>query len=96
MTPEKVFSAGAPADRPQGGSRFMVDPTTGALIVSPELDLKIRKAILREVRRMKLRLYYSLACLYLHKFALESQSALLRVERYLGSYFSDLRRSGHE
>jgi hypothetical protein len=53
---KKLFGRGAAADRSQAGSPFVFDPTTGALIVSPDLDLKIRKAIMGEAGRSTHRL----------------------------------------
>src|ERR1700755_863410 len=50
----------------------------GALEISPDLDLKIRKALQRQVRRMKFRLYLSLLRLYFTKFALQIRGAILR------------------
>jgi hypothetical protein len=94
-TSEKIFVASAAANRDQSGSRFVFDPTTGALIVSPDLDLKICNAFTREVCRMKLRLYRGLAGLYLSKFALQSKDAVLCIARKFERYLLDLGRDGH-
>ena len=37
--------------------RFVIDPTAGALEATGEFRLEARKALIREVRRVKLRLY---------------------------------------
>ena len=94
-TSEKIFVASAAANRDQSGSRFVFDPTTGALIVSPDLDLKICNAFTGEVCRMKLRLYRDLAGLYLSKFALQSKGAVLCIARKFERYLLDLGRDGH-
>jgi hypothetical protein len=94
-TSEKIFVASAAANRDQSGSRFVFDPTTGALIVSPDLYLKICNAFTREVCRMKLRLYRDLAGLYLSKFTLQSKGAVLCIARKFERYLLDLGRDGH-
>jgi hypothetical protein len=40
--------------------RFVIDPTAGALEATGEFRLKARKALIREVRRIKLRLYWTI------------------------------------
>ena len=79
VTPEKVVSVGAAPDRNQGRFRFTFDPATGALVVSPDLDMKIRQAILGEARRVKYRLYLSLPLLHLEKLWLECASLSLKA-----------------
>jgi len=95
VTSEKIFVASAAANRDKSGSRFVFDPTTGALIVSPDLDLKICNAFAREVCRMKLRLYRDLAGFYLSKFALQSKGAVLCIARKFERYLLDLGRDRH-
>ena len=52
---ENVLSGGA-GDRIEAGSRGFIDPTSGALEMSVDLRLEPRKALSREVRRIKTRL----------------------------------------
>ena len=54
----------------------MLDPATGTLVIAPELDLKIRKAISREIGRIKLRLFF-------RKLLLQAEYLFLKA-RYLG------------
>jgi hypothetical protein len=79
---EKVFANGA-GDWFQGGSRLVSNPTTGTLEITPDLRMKARKAIMAEVRRMKVRLYLNCARLYLRKFLLSCKSTRLNVVGYL-------------
>ena len=57
----------------------MIDPATGALQLTPAYRDKCAKALMREVRRMKLRLYFTFARLYLQKFMLECRSAAVGI-----------------
>jgi hypothetical protein len=91
---EKVFVVGAWSGR-QGRSGLIANPTTGALEVSDDLRLKARKAIMAEVRRMKVRLYLNCARLYLRKFLLSCKSARLNVVCYLDRYLLDVIRRSH-
>jgi hypothetical protein len=54
---KEIFLPRSSAHRAQSRTRFAFDPTTGALIVDPDLDLKIRKALLGEARSITRRLY---------------------------------------
>jgi hypothetical protein len=76
---ENIQASGATTDRPQAGHRFAVNPATGTLEIAPAYRDKAAKALIREVRRMKLRLYLTFARLYLQKFVLECRSATARV-----------------
>jgi len=60
-------------------SAFVKDPTTGALIVNPDFDLKIRKSLAREVSRLKFGLYVRFAGLYLSRLALQARLAMTRL-----------------
>jgi len=51
-TAAKEIVLGIAGNRRQVRSRFVFDPATGALIVSPELDFKIRKSLRRAARRI--------------------------------------------
>ncbi len=63
----------------------MIDPATGALQIRPEYRDKAAKALMRDVRRMKLRLKLQLLRLYFRKFALDLRSAILVGESYFVS-----------
>jgi len=79
---EKVFVIGA-RNGLQRRSGIFLNPATGALEITPGLRLKARKALLREARRMNLRLKLRLADLYIRKFLLGIQSARVKVVGYL-------------
>ena len=68
-------------------SGFLLDPATGALVVSPNLDLKIRKALMREVRRMRYALYFLQARLYLEALWLKGSRAVLKIRSNCSGYF---------
>src|ERR1039458_6011395 len=91
VAPEKVLIGSSPAYGLKARSSFVFDPATGALIVDPDLDLKIRKAIMGEVRRIKYRLYFKFTRLYLEKFWLDRTSANLKIVGNLTSYSRDCR-----
>jgi hypothetical protein len=64
-------------------SRFIENPATGALEISPDAWLEIDHALKRSVRRLKFRLYGRLLALYLVKARLHCLSAALHLQRYL-------------
>jgi hypothetical protein len=96
MTPEKIFPTGSAADGRKNRLRFVFDPATGALIVSPDLDLKIRKAIMGEARRLTYRLYFLQARLYPELLWLKCRRMTLQARRYFFGYFQNLRPDRHQ
>ena len=86
---KKVLGVSA-RNREHRGSRFMVNPTTGTLEVSIDLRLKARKALEREVRRMRYGLYLTLTRLYVLKLWLECSGACLKFVNNFGSYLHNL------
>jgi hypothetical protein len=54
-------------------------PTPVALVIDPDLDLKIRKALLREVRRFRVVIYLRQARLNLFAVALVSRKLRLKI-----------------
>ena len=80
----------ATPDRTEACGRFVFNPATGALEIAPAYRDKAAKALMRELRRMKLRLYFIFARLYCLKFALQSRSAVLRLLRKAARDFSYL------
>jgi hypothetical protein len=64
----------------------------GALEISPDLRHKARKALLREVRCMKLLLYFESARVQFLKFGLQTASAGVHLIRELVRYFQKLGR----
>lgn len=86
---------GPAAYRPKGGARFVVNPTTGALEITPEYRDKAAKALMREVRRMKFRLKLRLLGFYFRQFALDVRSAILTAEGYILCNFNKLRLLVH-
>ena len=83
------MSCAAP-DRTEACGRFVFDPATRALEIAPAYRDKAAKAVMRELRRTKLRPYFMFARLYGHKFALQSRSAVLRLLRKAVRDFSYL------
>jgi len=74
-----------PTLHPRSG--FLLDPATGALVVSPNLDRKIRKALMREVRRMRYALYLLKARLYLETLWLKGARAVLQMRDHCARHF---------
>src|SRR5438132_636450 len=68
---------------PKGRSAFMCDPATGTLIVRPEADIVIRKALRRAARRIALRLLLRKPLLDFERLLLEVRYASLRFRCYL-------------
>ena len=66
---------------------FILDPATGALVLRPDLESVVEKALRRAARRLALRLYLSLVPLYFLKLRLECRSALLRLQRQALRFF---------
>jgi hypothetical protein len=64
-------------------SNFFLNPTTGTLEVRPDARLKVKNALLRETRRMKLRLYMRLALLYFAQFSIECRRHCLQMARLI-------------
>jgi hypothetical protein len=64
-------------DRVQRRSNFVFNPATGALEFTSDGFLKAHKALRREVRGIKFRLYCSLARLNAEKLLLQFRSACL-------------------
>jgi hypothetical protein len=77
---KRVLSPPAAANRTQSRLDSVQNPALGALVVAPDHDLIIRKAIMREVRRIKLRLFLRKLSLQIAYFALKARrSALLAL-----------------
>jgi hypothetical protein len=100
IAPEIVNVNCAAPDRTQACGSFVFNPATRALEIAPAYWDKAANALMRELRRTKLRLYFMFARLYCLKFALQSRSAVLRLLRkavrdfsYLVSKISS--KSGH-
>jgi hypothetical protein len=81
-TAENIKPICAAPDWLKDCDRFVFDPTTGTVQIAPAYRDKFAKALIREVRRMKLRLYLTFARLYLQKFVLECRGATARVHSY--------------
>ena len=63
--------------------------TSGTRIISPQRDLEIRKALMRYVRRRKLRLKIELFILYIRKFSLDLRYARVLARRRFGGYLGN-------
>src|SRR5262249_3677144 len=79
IAPEIVNLSCAAPDRTEACGRLVFNPATGALEIGPAYRDKPAKAVMRDLRRTKLRLYFMFARLYCLKFALQSRSAVLRL-----------------
>ena len=79
---ENIFGIGA-KDGHKGRSGFITNPTTGALVVSPVLRMKVRKALKAKLRRMKFRLYFRLAVPYFSKIKLKCGNVAINIIRNL-------------
>jgi hypothetical protein len=60
IAPEIVNVSCAAPDRTEACSRFVFNPATRALEIAPAYRDKAAKALMRELRRTKLRLYFTL------------------------------------
>jgi hypothetical protein len=94
-TAEKVLASSATSYRSEHRSRFVVNPTTGALEVPSDLRLKVIDAIRRDARRYQRRLYLRLPGLYLRKFVLQVRYAALSIASKFGGYLSKFTGNGH-
>jgi hypothetical protein len=79
----EVVSDVGPGQWDQARSRFMIDPTTGALVVRPDAYREIDKAMFRLIRRMKRDLYFFRARLYVEKFFLQGRRISLKAKNLL-------------
>jgi hypothetical protein len=75
IAPEIVNVSCAAPDRTEACGSIVFNPATRALEIAPAYRDKAAKAVMRELRRTKLRLYFTFARLYCLKFALQSRSA---------------------
>lgn len=89
-TPEKIFGVCPARDGDELCEPTFGDGAVRAIQLSPERLLKVRKALLREARRIafrqKLRLpaiYFGLLLLNISKLRLDTQAAYLRALRYV-------------
>ena len=81
IAPEIVNVNCATPDRTEACGRLVFDPATRALEIATAYRDKVAKAVICELRRTKLGLYFTFARLYCLKFALQSRSAVLRLLR---------------
>ena len=88
IAPEIVNVSCAATDRTEACGRFVFNPATRALEIAPAHQDKAAKAVMRDLRRTKLRVYFVSARLYCLKFALQSRSTVLRLLRNAASDFS--------
>jgi hypothetical protein len=68
-----------PAGRygPEGTSNFFLNTATGAMKVRPDAWPIVEKALVREIKRIKVRLYFRFALLYFEKFSLQCRARAL-------------------
>jgi hypothetical protein len=84
--PENIVPAST-ADRRQRRSSFFLDPATGALEIRPDAGAVIEKALMRELNRIKLRIYLRFAFLYFEKFGLQCRAWALHQARLISRLF---------
>lgn len=82
VAPENVIAGAARCGR-QRRSFFILNPTTGTLEARPDAGVKIEKALLRELRRIKRCVYLSLASLYFAKFRLQCRCCAVHISGYI-------------
>jgi hypothetical protein len=80
---EEVDIANIARYGPEGRSAFMFDPATRTLIVRPEADLIICKALRREARRIAFRLRLRQPLFEIQYLTLKVRYAILRLRCYL-------------
>jgi len=90
IAPEIVNVSCAATDRAQACGRFVFNPTARALEIASAYRDKAAKAVMRDLCRTKLRVYFMFARLYCLKFALQSRNAVLRLLRKAARDFSYL------
>jgi hypothetical protein len=91
---EKILSV-IPRNRRKDASRFSFDPTTGALIISPELDRKICKALSRAARRIAFRLKVRSELFRFQLFAAQMRCLVLKASGDLYGYLANLAVNRH-
>jgi hypothetical protein len=69
--------------------RFVINPAAGALEASAEFRLETRKPLIREIRRIKLRLHLDYLYLQFRKLALQGRSATVGLACHLAGYLPD-------
>ena len=89
VAPKEILSISAASNGAKRGSKITTDPTMGALVVAPEYDLKIRKAIWREIGRIKRRLFLSRFRLKIEYLTLKMRCALLHLLNRLAGHLSN-------
>lgn len=86
-----------PVHRAERRSCFVVDPTTGTLVVRPECHAKIEAVLMRAARQIAFRSLLHYRRLQIEHFALQARYALLRAIRYLsGKFFKAFGYARHE
>jgi hypothetical protein len=78
---EQIRSSAPSPNTANIGSMPVFDPAVWTLEMSSDLKLKARKAISRELRRIKFRLFLSFLFLYFEKLALKIRCSSLRILR---------------
>lgn len=80
MAPHDVI-AGLARYGPKGRSNFFYNPTTGTLEIRADARAKIKKTLLRDARRLKLRLYLRYMFLYFGLLRLELAKFRVKCRR---------------
>lgn len=91
-----LLVSAVPANAANIGRRFVFDPATRALIVTPDLDAEIRQTLIGEARRITSRLYLKKALLYPEFLWLKTKSVLLDVTSMFFGFFFKKIANRHE
>jgi hypothetical protein len=87
MIAPKDIVAGLTRNGAQTGARTVPDPARGALIVSSERDLEIRRALNRAARRLKFHFLIRRERLRVQIFLMDTRCALLRLRSQFTGHF---------
>ena len=92
----KQVVAGIAGDGRKRGTKFIIDPATGALELPADLRLKVIKSLRREARGLQFRAYLSLPRLYVCKLGLKCRYAVIGAGGQFLSYLLKFTRERHD
>lgn len=87
--PEQIATIGS-GERAQGRPDAGFNPALRTLVITPDLDLKIRKALKRAARRLAFRALLRYLRFQIEYLALKSRLAVLRVLRKFAGKLAEL------
>lgn len=92
---EEIVAVSPASDGPNVGLCAVCEPAFRTLEMTPDLECKARKAIHRELRRIKLRSRFAIACFRFELFTLKARQLALQARCNLLRYVSKLTLNGH-